>query len=223
MQLRNLQLSDSLEDIARIGVVFFKEVKNGAVSTPLRKRIEALASELRQTVGDRQLSELEGVRRSRKLYHLVGIDPTKDRPSSERLLRQVLQNRPLPKVNKLVDAVNLASLSQQCSLGVYDWDRIVPPVLVRIGRPDESYIGTNGEKVSLEGRLVLVDGEGLFGNPSHDSARTRIELGTVRAFVVAWTSAEASRSYLEEVMREVIALVTQFCEARVAEWGVLGF
>jgi len=223
MQLKNIQLSDSLEDIARIGVVFFKEISNGAVSAPLRKRIEDLADELRRTVAERPLSELEGVRRTRKLYHLVGVDPTKDRPSSERLLRRVIQNRALPKISKLVDAVNLASLSLQCPLGVYDWDKIVPPVLVRVGRPEDSFVGARKEPVSLEGRLVLVDGEGLFGNPSRDSTRTRVRLGTVRGLVVAWASAESPRSYLEDVLKEVIELATQFCEARVSESGILGY
>ena len=190
MELKQIQLSDSLEDIARIGVVFFREVSNGAASTALRKRLEALAAELRQAIGDRPLSELESVKQTRKLYHSVGVDPTRDRPSSERLLRRVVQNRSLPKVNKLVDAVNLASLSTQCPMGVYDWDKIVPPVLVRIGRPEESFAGISGEPISIEGRIALVDGEGLFGNPSHDSARALVTLGTVRALVVAWASAE---------------------------------
>jgi DNA/RNA-binding domain of Phe-tRNA-synthetase-like protein len=175
MYLRNIQLSDSLEGIARIGVVFFKEISNGAVSAPLRKRVDAMADELRRTVGDRPLSELEGVRRTRKLYHLVGADPTKDRPSSERLLRRVIQNRSLPKISNFVDAVNLASLSLQCPLGVYDWDKIVPPALVRIGRPEDSFIGGRQEQVSLEGRLVLVEARGFSAilaatPPAHVSA-----------------------------------------------------
>ncbi|MBI4603422.1 MAG: hypothetical protein HY721_15830 [Planctomycetes bacterium] len=222
MELRQIQISDSLEDIARIGAVFLKQVSNGAVSTALRKRLETLAAELRQAVGDRPVSELEGVRRTRRLYHLLGIDPTKDRPSSEKLLRRVLANQPLPKINKLVDAVNLASLSLQCPVGVYDWDKVAPPVLVRIGRPEDSSGGHGKQRIALEGKLVLVDGEGLIGTPSHDSQRARISLGTVRALVVAWASAECPRSYLEGVIQETIALAKEFCEARVGESGILG-
>jgi DNA/RNA-binding domain of Phe-tRNA-synthetase-like protein len=222
MDLRQIQLSDSLADIARIGFVFFKQVSNGAASAVLRKRLEALSAELRQAIGDRPLSELESVKQSRKLYHALGVDPTRDRPSSERLLRRVIQNRPLPKISKLVDAVNLASLSLQCPMGVYDWDRLVPPVLVRIGRPDESLIGLNGEPMSLEGRIALVDGEGLFGNPSHDSLRSQVTLGTVRALVVAWASAETPKTHVEAALQDVIALGKEFCEARAGEWGILG-
>lgn len=221
MELKHIQVSGSLEDIARIGVVFFKSLSNGPVSSTLRSRIEALADELRTSIGSRRLSQLEGVARSRKLYKLVGIDPTKDRPSSERLLRRVVQQRPLPKVSKLVDAMNLVSLQVQCPLGVYDWDRIVPPVLVRIGRPDEGCRGINEEWVNVEGRLVLVDGEGLFGNPSHDSDRTKITLGTVRAMVIAWAPAEAPRSFLESTLEEIVSLAEEFCAAKVAGFGIL--
>jgi DNA/RNA-binding domain of Phe-tRNA-synthetase-like protein len=221
MELKQVQVSDSLEGIARVGVVFFKHVTNGPVSTVLRQRLEDFAKELRHTLADRELSEIEAVARTRKLYRHLGIDPTKDRPSSEKLLRRVLQGRPLPKVNKLVDAMILVGLREQCPIGVYDWDKVVPPVLVRIGTPNEGYIGISGNRVSLEGRLVVCDGEGLFGNPSHDSARTKVTLGTVRAFAIAWAPAEAPRSHLETVLSEIQGRAEEFCEAKVSELGIL--
>jgi DNA/RNA-binding domain of Phe-tRNA-synthetase-like protein len=222
MSLRQIQVSDSLEDIARIGVVFFRQVSSAPTSVAFSERVEALTAELRRTLAGRPLSELESVQRTRRLYHLVGVDPTKDRPSSERLLKRVIQSQPFPRVNQLVDAINLASLSLQCPLGVYDWDKVLPPVLVRIGRPEDCYIGVDGTRVGLEGKLALVDGEGFFGNPSHDSHRTQVTQGTVRALVVAWAPAEAPRSHLEGVLKEVIELGREFCDARVDEWGILG-
>ncbi len=221
MELKQVQVSDSLEEIARIGVVFFKQVANGAVSSPLRVSLDEFASELRQTMGDRRPSDLEPVQRTRKLYHLVGVDPTRDRPSSERLLRRVVQGRPIPKVNKLVDAMNLVSLQHQCPIGIYDWGAIAPPVLVRIGRPDERFEGTAGEWVPVEGRLVVGGGEGLFGSPSRDSARTAVTLGTVRAFGLAWAPAEAPREYLERVLADMIANAEKYCDAKVSEFGII--
>jgi DNA/RNA-binding domain of Phe-tRNA-synthetase-like protein len=221
MELKQVQISDSLEDLARIGVIMFRQVSNGPMSTVLRQRMDDFAAELRHSMADRRPSELDTVARTRKLYRLVGVDPTKDRPSSEKLLRRVMQERPLPKVNKLVDAMNLVSLREQCPIGIYDWDRVVPPVIVRIGRPDEGYIGLSDNRVSLEGRLSIGDGEGLFGNPSHDSARTMVTRETVRAFAVAWAPAEAPRSYLETVLAEIQHHAEEFCEARVSELGIL--
>ena len=54
MELKQIQLSDSLEDISRIGVIFFKQLSNGPVSTLLRERLEAFAEELRHSMADRR-------------------------------------------------------------------------------------------------------------------------------------------------------------------------
>ena len=221
MELQQVQISDSLEDIARIGVVFFKTLSNGAVSSALRERLDSFCAELRQTMEGRRPSDLESVDRIRRLYHSLGIDPTKERPSSESLLRRVLKGRPVPKVSKLVDAMNLVSLQHQCPIGIYDWDKISPPVLVRIGRPDEHYVGMSGSAISLEGRLVVGGGEGLFGNPGHDSARTKVDLGTVRAFGIAWAPASAPRTFLETVIADMIDTAEEYCDAKVAEYGIL--
>lgn len=220
MKLREIQVSDSLEGLARVGISFLKGVVNASPSPALGERLDGLVEELRHTVKDRRLSELEVVQLARKLYHRLGLDPTKDRPSSERLLRRVQQGRPLPRINTLVDAVNLASLSLQCPLGVYDWDKVAPPVLVRIGRPDEGYLSVSRNPLHLEGRLVLVDGEGLFGNPSQDSLRTCVTGGTVRAMVVAWAPVDATNEYLDSVLREIDQVCSEFCSGTVVESGV---
>jgi DNA/RNA-binding domain of Phe-tRNA-synthetase-like protein len=222
MELKHIQISGSLDDIARVGVVFLKQVANTGASAPLRERMDSLALELRSSIGGRNVSELEGVRRTRRLYHLLGIDPTKERPSSEKLLRRILQGEALPRVNKLTDLTNLTSLSLQCPLSVYDWDKITPPVLLRIGRPEDGAAAGSIAASGLEGKLVAVDGEGLLGTPSFDGDRARTSSGTVRALVLAWGSAEAPRSFLESVLQEIIALARELCEARVAEWGTLG-
>jgi DNA/RNA-binding domain of Phe-tRNA-synthetase-like protein len=222
MHLGQLQLSESLQDIARVGVVFFRELACGAGSAALKQRIESFAADLRQSVGDRCLLDLDPVRRTRDLYHALGVDPTKDRPASERLLRRVLQSGSFPFSNSLADAVSFASLSLLCPLGAYDWDSLVPPVLVRIGRPEESFVTAHGDTFRLDGKIVLVDGEGLFGNPSHDSARTQVTPRTVRAMVVAWAGSDTPRSTLENVLQEVITLGKEYCGARVSESGILG-
>ena len=221
MQLDKLQRSDSLEGIARVGAVFLQRVSNGPTLPALIERRDAMGTEMRMTIGERPLSELEPVRQTRKLYHALGIDPTKDRPSSERLLKRIVQGRELPVVNQLVDAVNLVSLTVQCPLGVYNWDKISPPVLVRIGRPDESFTAIGGKSFRAGGRLVLVDGEDIFGSPSRDAERTAVQEGTVRALVIAWAPAGVSNDWLENVLNEVTQAAAEFCDASVEECGIL--
>lgn len=219
--LHHVQVSTSLEDILRMGVVLLHSVRVGQENRKVRETIVALGEELRRSMGERRPSDLETVARSRRLFKLVGLDPTKERPSSEKLLRRVLHGRPFPAVNDFVDAMNLVSLRLQMPLGFYDWDQLVPPVLLRIGRPDEGYRSLSGEEVNLQGKIVLVDGEGPFGNPTHDSSRTRITLRTVRAMVIAFAPADTPRAALEEVIREIGGTAKQFCGGRVAAMGLL--
>ena len=73
----------------------------------------------------------------------------------------------------------------------------------------------------LEGRLAVGDGEGLFGNPSLDSDRTKVTRDTMRAFAIAWAPAEAPRSYLEGVLAEMRETAEEYCDARVSELGIL--
>jgi DNA/RNA-binding domain of Phe-tRNA-synthetase-like protein len=219
--LHQIQLSPSLEEIIRVGVVFLHSLSIGQESRKVRQALEAMGEELRRTMAGRRPSELAAVIRSRRLYKLIGLDPTKERPSSEKLLRRVLHERPLPAVNDLVDAMNLVSLRLQFPLGFYDWDQIVPPVLLRIGMPDEVYGGIGGDEIHLQGKIVLVDGEGPFGNPTHDSRRTCISRRTVRALVLAFAPRDTARAELEEVVREIGAAAKEYCGGGVGACGIL--
>ena len=219
--LSQVQISPSLEEILRVGVVFLGSLSIGKGSPAIRGDVEALSEELRRSIGDRRPSELEVVARSRRLFKQVGIDPTKERPGSEKLLRRVLRKRPFPAVDDFVDAMNLVSLRLQFPLGLYDWDRVVPPVLLRIGRPDESYPGIGGGEVHLQGKIVLVDGEGPFGSPTQDSERTRITQRSVRALVIAFAPADTARVALEEVLREIQAAARDYCGGRTLAAGLL--
>lgn len=222
MDLRQIQVSHSLDGIARLGVAFFREVRNGPVTPLLRQRIDGTAQELRQALAERQLLDLESVKRTRRLYHRLGIDPTRDRPSSERLLRQVVLGQELPSATRLADLVQLASLLHQFPMAVYDWDRLVPPVLVRVGRPDESFLGPGAETVSVEGKIALVDGEGIFGSPSVSSPRVAPTSGTVRTLVLLWAAVETPKALVDEALKETVALAREFCDARSSEHGILG-
>ncbi|MGH9363346.1 MAG: B3/B4 domain-containing protein [Thermoanaerobaculia bacterium] len=229
--LHQVQVSPSLEEIVRVGVVFLGSLAIDRGNRAIGATIEAIGEELRRTIGSRRPADLEPVARSRRLYKLVGIDPTKDRPSSERLLRRVLlrhgtegsvdAGQAFPRVNDFVDAMNLVSLRLQFPLGYYDWDRIAPPVLLRIGRPDESYPGIGGQRVNLQGKIVLVDGEGSFGNPTRDSGRSQITTRTVRALVVGFAPHDAPRAAFEELLREIGAAAEAYCGGRVTASGLL--
>jgi len=111
----------------------------------------------------------------RKLYKAFGQDPTKFRPSSEALWRRIKKGGNFPEVHPAVDAINLLSLINSIPYGLYDFSKIDGNITVRIGKEGEGYEGIRRGWINLEGRLLLEDDKGPFGNPTGDSLRTAVE------------------------------------------------
>ena len=147
----------------------------------------------------------------RSMYKRAGLDPTKHRPSSEALLRRVMKGDALPRVNSLVDVINWCSVESQLPFGLYDASRIVGPVVLRLGRTGESYPGIRKDEVHVEGRLVLADDEGPFGNPSSDSERTKVTESTTRALVVVFAPADLDIKIADNALALTIERVNTFC------------
>jgi DNA/RNA-binding domain of Phe-tRNA-synthetase-like protein len=136
----------------------------------------------------------------RTMYKRVGLDPTKTRPSNEALLRRVRKALPLPRVNSMVDIINWCSLEFQLPYGLYDGRRIRGEVTLRLGHHGESYAGIRKDTVHVAERIVLVDDEGPFGNPTSDSARTMVTTETQDALVVVFAPAEVDELRLTRVL-----------------------
>lgn len=136
----------------------------------------------------------------RTMYKRVGIDPTKTRPSSEALLRRIRRGDELPRINSLVDVINWCSLETQLPFGLYDMDHIQGTVELRIGREGEEYGGIRKDVVHVAGRLTLADGQGPFGNPTSDSARTMVTTATTKALVVIFCPASLGEDELSRAL-----------------------
>jgi DNA/RNA-binding domain of Phe-tRNA-synthetase-like protein len=151
----------------------------------------------------------------RQMYKQVGLDPTKTRPSSEALWRRVRKGDELPRINSLVDLINWCSVESQLPFGLYDLSCLQPidggTVRLRLGGPGEAYAGIRKDMVHLEGRLVLADREGPFGNPTSDSARTMVTEATTRALVVIFAPTPVSPT----VAARALALTVE----RVGAWA----
>lgn len=109
---------------------------------------------------------------SRKLYRSFSVDPTKHRPSSEALWRRIKKGLEFPFVNPFVDLTNFLSLKYQVSYGLYDLDKIEGDIRIGQGSEGDGYEGIRKDAVNLNGKILLRDARGPFGNPSSDSLRT---------------------------------------------------
>ncbi|HVR72164.1 MAG TPA: phenylalanine--tRNA ligase beta subunit-related protein [Vicinamibacteria bacterium] len=195
----------------KLGIVVLEGVTVRDADERLAAEIEAYGRDVRERYGQAKSAEVPGVEEARTLYKALGMDPTKTRPSNESLLRRVLKGEALYRVNTLVDALNLCSLRYQLPFGLYDLDQVVPPVVLRRGTAGEAYEGIRKAEVHLEGRPVLVDAHGPFGNPTSDSARTMVTPRTRRALVTVYAPGGYAPGRLEQVLDGTEATLTRAC------------
>jgi DNA/RNA-binding domain of Phe-tRNA-synthetase-like protein len=177
--------------------------------------LRAVCDRLQSLYGGKQPADIPGVAETRALFHRLDIDPTKTRPSSEALLRRVLQGKGLPKVHPAVDVCNLCSLEAQLPLGLYDRESIRGVVHVRLGTAGEGYPGIRKQRVNLTGRLLLADDEGPFGAPTADSQRTSVGSRTRSLMVVVFCPRERAGGDLSACLEKIADMLTRHCGAGI--------
>ncbi|MBI4476951.1 MAG: hypothetical protein HY654_07240 [Acidobacteria bacterium] len=212
-----ISIAPELAPLVTLGVLVIEGVRIEPASQDLADEIRRECQTIRERSGRLRSGELPQTADARRLYKALGIDPTKTRPSSEALLRRVLKGEELYRVNTLVDALNLVSLRVQLSFGLYDGARISPPITLRRGLPAETYEGIRKGPVHVEGRPVLADQIGPFGNPTSDSARTMITSETQDTLVTLFAPHDLSSTRVDQVLDQTSTLLTRICGGRVTE------
>ena len=192
-----LTIATAIRPLLRVGDVEAAPVRVGPAGEALQAEIAALCARMAGAHAGRPPGEIEGLAPARRLYRAFGIDPTSTRPSSEALLRRILQGKPFPSINSAVDVCNLCSTSFLLPIGLYDAAKIGGGVTLRQGEPGESYPGIRKDSVNVAGRPVLVDDLGPFGNPTSDSLRTCVTEATTSLFMVIFAPADYAPSLLD--------------------------
>lgn len=166
------------------------------------------------------LVEEKSVRDVRVMFRAWGMDPSKYRPSSEALLRRVVQGKGLYRVSNVVDIGNLGSIETGWPFGCYDRSRIQPPIEFRHGASGESYEGIGKQTWHLHGRPLLADSKGPFGSPISDSTRSMITESTPDILVVLYVPASASDSSIETTMERLSERLALFAGAAATRTGI---
>jgi DNA/RNA-binding domain of Phe-tRNA-synthetase-like protein len=210
-----LEVDEALRGALAFGVLEAEHLRLESLPAEFDAEAERTVSHLMATFAGKSPADIPGVAETRALFHRLDLDPTKTRPSSEALLRRVLQGKGLPRVNAAVDVCNLCSLEHQLPLGLYDRDQIRGAMRVRVGKPGEGYAGIRKHRVNLEGRMLLADDEGPFGAPTSDSARTSVGPPTRHVVVVMYCPGDRVGTHLSGALERLAELLTRYCAAHV--------
>jgi DNA/RNA-binding domain of Phe-tRNA-synthetase-like protein len=210
-----LAVEESLRGALALGLLEAADVRLDPVPREFDEECVRVCARLVEQHGERPPAEIPGVAEVRTLFHRLGVDPTKTRPSSEALLRRVVQGKGLPRVNLAVDLCNLCSLEHQLPLGLYDRVFVKGTVRARAGHEGEGYPGIRKQRVNLAGRLLLADDEGPFGAPTSDSLRTAVTADTTRLLVVVFCPIERVDPHLSSMLEHLADRLTRHASARV--------
>ncbi|MDO4995323.1 MAG: phenylalanine--tRNA ligase beta subunit-related protein [Bacteroidales bacterium] len=162
-----------------IGGAVMATFTNNAYSDGLWHEIHECEADLRGRLTTDTLKHVGSIEATRRAYRACGKDPNRYRPSSEQLVRRILQGKSLYQIDTCVDLVNLASMRSGYSIGGFDADRIKGDTLtLGIGHEGEPYEGIGRGVLNIAGLPVYRDAIGGIGTPTSDHERTKLSLAT---------------------------------------------
>src|SRR5271154_2584105 len=197
----------------KVGVVEADGAGVVLVHPDLAKLLDEVCVHKQKEFTVESLAEAEPVRAIRALFRSWGMDPSKYRPSSEALLRRVVQGKGLYRVSNVVDIGNLVSIETGWPLGCYDRSRITEPVDLRHGLAGENYEGIGKKNWNLEGRPVLADPSGPFGSPISDSTRSMITDSAKNVMIVIYVPEKSPDASAEFAMKRLCERLIAFAGA----------
>src|SRR5580658_7562391 len=126
----------------------------------------------------RGVLESGGITATRAAYKALGKDPARYRGSAEALLRRIIAGKSLPRINAVVDIINLVSVESRLPIGLYDLAHVSGVIVFRAGRAGETYKGIGKYDLNLEGLPLFADTVGPHGSATSDSERTMVTTAT---------------------------------------------
>ena len=168
------------------------EVEAGATPEGLDHELQTCEEKILKLAEPKAVLESAAILATRAAYKALGKDPARYRGSAEALLRRVIAGKGLPRINNVVDVINLVSVESRLPVGLYDLAHVQGEIVFRAGRAGETYKGIGKYDLNLEGLPVFCDALGPHGSPTSDSERTMVTLATkqVVAIIISFGGAE---------------------------------
>lgn len=160
------------------------------------------------------LKDIKIFRAYRDFFWALGIDPTKIRPASEALIRRFLNGKPIPRINCIVDAYNLASMESGIALAAFNADLLKGDLIMRFANEGEKFFGIGmKEPKDLQGNeLIVSDEEQIIAiYPHRDAENTKVKNNTTNIFLLVCGVPGIKKDLLISTAELAIDYITQLC------------
>jgi len=195
------------------------EVESGATPAALDEALRACEERIAKLADPRAILEAPAILATRAGYKALGKDPARYRGSAEALLRRLIAGKGLPRINAVVDVINLVSVESRLPIGLYDLAHVEGAIEFRPGRAGETYKGIGKYDLNLEGLPVFCDALGPHGSPTSDSERTMVTEATkkVIAIIVSFGGSES----LQRWGQQMTELLQKYASAKNIQVEIL--
>jgi DNA/RNA-binding domain of Phe-tRNA-synthetase-like protein len=195
------------------------EVLAGATPEGLDQELRVCEERILKAAEAKAVLETGAILATRAGYKALGKDPARYRGSAEALLRRVIAGKGLPRINNVVDVINLVSVDSRLPVGLYDLAQVQGDIVFRAGRAGETYKGIGKYDLNLEGLPVFCDALGPHGSPTSDSERTMVTLATkkVVTIIVSFGGADGLERWAERMSE----LLKQYAVGRDIEIQII--
>jgi len=183
-------------------------------NSELEKFKEELVKEVKAKYTLDSLKDAPTFRAYRDFFWRVGIDPTKNRPAAEALIRRILRDNPIPNINTVVDAYNLASIKTEIALAAFDIQELRGALVMRFASRGEKFLGIGMEKpMDLEGgEVVISDDQKLVAiYPHRDADRSKVTEKTRDILLLVCGVPGIAKDALAGAAAVAVEYLTRFC------------
>jgi DNA/RNA-binding domain of Phe-tRNA-synthetase-like protein len=214
MKLRiDVQLKTRFSDLTVL-TCNIKDVKVEKQNAELEKFKDEITEKAEEKYDLNSVKNLPTFRAYRDFFWRVGIDPTKNRPAAEALIRRVLRGRTMPRINTLVDAYNLASIKTEMALAAFDANKLKGDLIMRFAEKREKFLGIGMEKPMLlqGGEIVISDNQKLVAiYPYRDADSTKITEKTKNVMLLVCGVPGIGEETLQNAAQVALEYITSFC------------
>ena len=151
-------------------------------------------------------------------YRRFGTNPRRQRPSVDALTRRLVRTGRLPRINPLVDAYNLVSVTHVVPAGAFDLDRVEGDIEVRLAEPGDAFTPL-GEPDTVErphdGEVVYADASGVLTRHwnHRDADRTKVTPVSRRVLIVLEAVDAAHHGTVDAAADDLAALLAPHAKA----------
>lgn len=206
-----LSISPSIKEkipTFKLGLITYHHIVISDSPQMFKGRFRLFQEEVALNLETEPITSYEGIKEWRSLFKLLGIDPGRYRPSCEALIRRVKKREFLQPLHSAVDFNNFFSLQYEIPFGIYDSDKLLDTIELRLGNENDTYEGINGRENKMNGKLVTADESGAFGSPIVDSKRTMVTESTTNAIHIVYLRASMTEEECKKMLQSIAEMFT---------------